>query len=77
MVSDAVAADFVPVSNQFFQHFNVIFAPINFPPIIDVTRPTVVVRVLIGNQEKCSLHAVAIEDGDGLFKLTPKSVIES
>jgi len=31
-----MATDFVPVLNQLFQQFDVVFSPINFPPILGV-----------------------------------------
>lgn len=76
IVGDTVAPNFVPVSNQLFQHGDVNFTPINFPPIIFATPPRVVGRVLIGDQEKCGDEIVPAKDGDGLFELTSQPVVE-
>jgi hypothetical protein len=76
VMRDTVAADFMPVLNQLFQHGDVIFTPINFPPIISMPEPTVMGRVLVGDQEKCGWNAVEVENGERLLKLAPKPVIE-
>jgi hypothetical protein len=31
----------------------------------------------IGNQEKCGWYAIAVENGNGFFKLAPEPIVES
>ena len=42
-----------------------------------MTRPKVMGRVSIGDQEKCGAHAMAVENGKRRLKLAPKAIIES
>ena len=69
-----MAADFMPLLNRFFQHRDVLIAPINFPPFI----PTAFMgRLLVGDQKECRWNAVVVEDREGSLKLAPKPIIES
>jgi hypothetical protein len=77
VVGKTVATNLMAVVDQLFQVRDVIFAPIDPPPIARVTGPGIVRWVLIGGQEESGLYAVAVENGSGFFKLAPEPIVES
>src|SRR5215469_11993276 len=76
MMSYAVASNLVSAFNYVLQHRNIVSAPIDFPPIVNMSGPTVMSRVLISNQKKGGWDPVPVENGNRLIKLTTQPVIE-
>jgi hypothetical protein len=71
------ASNFMTSIDQFFQVCDVIFAPIDLPPILFVPPPRFMCWFSIGNQEKCGGYAVTVENGNGIVELAPKPIVES
>jgi hypothetical protein len=72
----AVGTDFMSPLNDAFEEINVFPTPVGLFPIwmFDSVR---VNRIGVSNQEKRSLEAVLVKDGDGSFELASQSIVES
>jgi hypothetical protein len=76
MVADTVTADFMPIRDQLFQHYNVVVTPVYFPPIVSMSGPAVVSRIVIGNQKKRGHKMKTIQHRERLLELASEPIVE-
>jgi hypothetical protein len=70
-----VRTDLMASLQNALEEMDVLIAPATFAPVW-MFNTVGVNWVRVSNQEKRCLEAVFVEDGHGLFKLTPQAIVE-
>jgi hypothetical protein len=76
MMRHAVTANLVAIADYACQHLQILWTPVNLPPVINVLVPEVMCRVVVGNEKKCAFKSVSIEYGKGSLELATKAIIK-